>query len=253
MSVTEIFWNASVESIKRGYINEDSGDTFICLICGKSFERGRVYPDEGLFYEAEKYTQKHITKAHGSVFNFLLETDKKYTGLTDLQKNLLQNFYEGYTDQQIVKMVGGGSPSTIRNHRFTLREREKQAKVFLSIMEILKEKMEERPKFMEVHSTATMVDERYSLTEEENKKVLDSYFKEGPDGPISGFPTKEKRKIVILRHIMKRFESKKHYSEKEVNSILLSVYDDYVTLRRYLIEYGFMDRTPDCSDYWVKS
>ncbi|RIJ63707.1 DUF2087 domain-containing protein [Rummeliibacillus sp. POC4] len=27
---------------------------------------------------------------------------------------------------------------------------------------------------------------------------------------------------------------------------------DYVSLRRYLIEYGFMERTDDCSIYWVK-
>ncbi|HDR8220879.1 TPA: DUF2087 domain-containing protein, partial [Bacillus cereus] len=26
----------------------------------------------------------------------------------------------------------------------------------------------------------------------------------------------------------------------------------FVTLRRYLIEYGFLDRTDDGSQYWVK-
>ncbi|MBJ6950597.1 DUF2087 domain-containing protein, partial [Vibrio cholerae] len=29
-------------------------------------------------------------------------------------------------------------------------------------------------------------------------------------------------------------------------------YPDFVTLRRYLIEYGFLDRTDDGSQYWVK-
>jgi len=27
---------------------------------------------------------------------------------------------------------------------------------------------------------------------------------------------------------------------------------DHATLRRYLIEYGFLERTQDCGTYWVK-
>ena len=42
------------------------------------------------------------------------------------------------------------------------------------------------------------------------------------------------------------------YSEKEVNKILSRVYEDYVLLRRYLIEYGFLDRTRDGAVYFLK-
>ncbi|MFR2551837.1 MAG: DUF2087 domain-containing protein [Clostridioides difficile] len=41
---------------------------------------------------------------------------------------------------------------------------------------------------------------------------------------------------------MEQFERGKKYSEKEVNQILESIYDDFATIRRYLIEYGFMSR-----------
>jgi len=51
---------------------------------------------------------------------------------------------------------------------------------------------------------------------------------------------------------VKKFDSSEKYTEKEVNQILESVYPDFVTLRRYLIEYGFLDRTADGSKYWVK-
>ncbi|MNW69193.1 hypothetical protein D3C74_481460 [compost metagenome] len=51
---------------------------------------------------------------------------------------------------------------------------------------------------------------------------------------------------------MSRFDAKKKYSEKEVNEILRTVDSDYATLRRYLIEYGFIDRKDDGSLYWVK-
>lgn len=252
-SLSELFWTASLESIKVGFVDKGN-DGMVCLICGKTVEKGRVYPDDGRFYEAEKYMQRHIAHAHGSVFDYLLQMDKKYTGLTDLQKTLLGYFHQGLSDAEIVKTSGGGSASTIRNHRFSLREREKQAKVFLAIMELLEEKrMDQTSKLVEVPRTAKMVDERFAVTEDERDKFIKIYFKEGPDGPLSEFPSKEKRKIVILRHIMKRFDSEKRYTEKEINDILHSIYDDYVTLRRYLIEYGLMDRTADGSQYWAKN
>lgn len=251
--LSDIFWNASVEEIKRGYVYKKESEEFICLICGSSFIKGVVYPDEDAFYEAEKYCKLHIVKEHCSMFEYLINLDKKYTGLTDHQKNLLSFFYKGYSDAEIIKELEGGSTSTIRNHRFTLREKEKQAKVFLSIMELLNEKSAKKQSFISVHRTATMVDERYAITEEENEKILGKYFNKGLEGPLSTFPIKEKRKIAILKHIAKRFELNRKYTEKEVNEILKEIYPDYVTIRRYLIEYGFMDRKNDGSLYWVKS
>ncbi|MEG0457339.1 MAG: DUF2087 domain-containing protein, partial [Oscillospiraceae bacterium] len=63
---------------------------------------------------------------------------------------------------------------------------------------------------------------------------------------------KEKKKIIILRKIAQQFEKNIKYSEKEVNEILKAIYDDFVTIRRYLIEYGYMDRTSNCEQYWKK-
>lgn len=66
------------------------------------------------------------------------------------------------------------------------------------------------------------------------------------------FSPKEKKKIVILRKIAEQFEKNKQYTEKEVNSILTDIYEDYATIRRYLIEYGYMDRTKDGKAYWLR-
>ena len=46
-------------------------------------------------------------------------------------------------------------------------------------------------------------------------------------------------------------DPKKKYTEKELNTILVESFDDYVTIRRYLIEYGFLDRKKDGSRYWI--
>jgi len=97
-----------------------------------------------------------------------------------------------------------------------------------------------------------MIDDRYHITEDENEKLLVKYFPEGTDGPLKTFHMKEKSKIAVLRELVKRFHEGRTYTEKEVNEILKSAYDDFATIRRYLIEYGFMDRKADCSAYWVK-
>ncbi|MBN3524068.1 DUF2087 domain-containing protein [Paenibacillus apiarius] len=251
-TVLDLFWSASIDELKKGYIYDAQAEEYACLVCGERFTNGVVYQHGNVLYEAKKYTELHIAERHTSMLHYLLTLDKKLTGLTDLQKELLLHFHEDRSDNEILKLMGGGSASTIRNHRFTLREKMKQAKLFLALMELAESKSDQRPKFVHAHRTATMVDERYAVTEEERAKILDQYFTEGLDGPISEFPKKEKRKIVILTHLMQRFDAQKQYTEKEVNEILKTAHDEeYVTLRRYLIEYGFMDRLPDGSAYWV--
>lgn len=249
---SELFWNASLDALKKGYTISEQEKTFICLFCGSNFEKGQIFKDGELFFEAEKACANHVEKAHGPVFNLLLGMNKKYTGLTDLQKKVLTLFYRGLSDQETVSELGGSSASTIRNHRFSLRERQKQAKIFLAIMELTEEKMRPKSKFVTIHRTANMVDERFAVTQEENEKFIATYFKEGADGPLSEFPGKEKRKIVVLRHLAKRFQPGRRYTERETNAILSAAYHDYVTLRRYMIEYGFLDRTNDCKEYWIK-
>jgi hypothetical protein len=143
------------------------------------------------------------------------------------------------------------SSSTVRNYKYQLKQKEYQSKIFLALMTCLKSKNINN--FINIHRRASMVDMRYKITEEERDKYLKQYFPYGQEGKISEFPKKEKRKIVILSHIISRFEINRNYTEKEINEILKTVFHDYVTIRRYLIEYGFMERKPDCSSYWVKT
>ncbi|WP_411348272.1 DUF2087 domain-containing protein [Paenibacillus sp. WLX2291] len=105
---------------------------------------------------------------------------------------------------------------------------------------------------MPMQETATLVDDRYTMTQQENESILKRYFKDGLDGRLSEFPRKEKRKIIILRHLLQRFQRGRQYTEQEVNERLAAAFDDYATLRRYLIIYGFMDRQEDGRAYWVK-
>ncbi|GIQ71338.1 transcriptional regulator [Xylanibacillus composti] len=249
---SELFWSASVEELKRGYVYLEREEEFVCLVCGESFEQGRIYADNGQYYEAERFMRRHIELEHRSMLTYLLGLDKKITGLSDLQKQLVQLFDQGWSDKEIMKEIGSNSTSIVRNHRFALREKMKQAKVFLAIMEQIEEKTARPQKFIHTHRTPEMVDERYAITEEEHENLLRVYFPNGLEGALAQFPKKQKHKLAILTHVARRFQANRTYSEQEVNEKLREIYPDYVTLRRYLIDYGFMERLPSGKEYWVK-
>jgi len=251
LKVSDLFWNASFDELKSGYIQDD--DHYICLLCGQKIAKGIVYPEEGILYEAGKYMGIHINRVHQSVFEYLIQLDKKITGLTEHQTNLIQLFYLGKSDAEVQKEMGIGSASTIRNHRFALKEKERQSKVFLVMMELLKEKNKHEPTYLTPPKTAKMVDDRYNVTQQDSDKLLKAFFPEGTEGPLKTFSIKEKHKLVVLQEIAKRFQGAQTYTEKEINQILKLVYHDFATLRRYLIEYGFLDRTPDGSQYWLRN
>lgn len=239
-------FDVSVEVLQRGY--EEDEKWFSCIFCKGAFQKGEVFQVEERFFDAKKKMELHIIDEHQSVFHALLSLDKKHTGLSDVQKEMLYLFYEGLEDKEIVKRSSANSVSTIRQHRFKLREKERQAAVFLAIMKNLNSNDD----YIDVHKGATQVDERYAITADETEKVLATYFKDGLDGKVSTIPSKEKRKLILLNHIVKRFDQETQYTEKEMNEILKGVHEDFVSLRRYLIEYGYFDRANDGSQYWRK-
>ena len=152
MEIDETFWSAQIEDLKKGFIKNN--DNYECLLCGKIISKGVIYPDNEILYEPENYMKLHIEKVHKSVFNYLINLDKKLTGLTDHQKKLLQLFYEGKSDSEIQNLMGIGSSSTIRNHRFILKEKERQSKIFLTAMELLKEKDNKIHQFVNINKTS---------------------------------------------------------------------------------------------------
>lgn len=241
--------NSTLAELQNGYRFDQHAKSYACLFCRQTYQQGIIYPMGEVLYEAEKAMLLHIQQSHGSVFETLIQLDKKYTGLSDIQREMLQLFHKGLSDKEILERSSSGSISTIRQHRFKLKEKERQAKIFLALMANLDNRvpMKDSP----IHKEEIIVDSRYGITESEREKVLQTYFKNGLDGEMDIFPSKEKRKIIVLKHILKRFDQDKKYSEKEVNDIIKTAHDDYVTVRRYFIEYGFMDRNSDGSQYWV--
>lgn len=240
--------DASLHDLKNGFSFDGKRGVFSCLFCDGKYEHGRIYHFGDELVDARKAAILHIEEAHGSVFSALLSGNKKYTGLTDVQKDYLISFYRGETDQEISKSTNT-SLSTVRYQRYSFREKAKQAKLILALSELLEE--QRRLDAPQIHSGATMVDERYMTTDSEAERIIKTCFESTDPLKLKIFSSKEKKKLVILKTIAGQFEPGVFYTEKEINDILKAIYDDYATIRRYLIEYGFMSRTANCEKYWL--
>ena len=241
------------EALQSGIMEDENG--FTCVYCGKHFEKGEVFPIGDRFFDASRAAQLHLEE-HDDRLELLFAAGEKALSLTENQKNLLAHFACGKKDAQIAKELGV-APSTVRHQRFMFRERAKAAKLFLAVWALAeegrtKQKDPAEDTLVTPHEGAKMLDDRYVITEEEQKKILENVFISLEPLKLKVFSKKEKKKIVILRQVAAQFEPDRKYTEKEVNAILKEIWEDFVTMRRYLIEYGYMDRTKDGSAYWKR-
>jgi DNA-binding HxlR family transcriptional regulator len=69
-------------------------------------------------------------------------------------------------------------------------------------------------------------------------KVIRTFFRRGR---LEKLPAQYKKRVIILTEIMKKFTDKT-YTEKEVDNIISVIHDDYVTVRRLLIDEKLMSR-----------
>lgn len=266
----ELIFGAELEELKLGYAGND--EYYTCLCCGEKVKLGVIYPEGGLLYEAKWYMQLHIEKEHQSVFHHLINLDKGVTGISEIQRKLISLFYQGHSDFEVQNLLGMGSTSTIRNHRFQLKEKERQARVFLAVMELLRKKAGQPEKMVakqqslksglkrsdpsgNANGNEFEQGNKHEPEQERDRRdretVLRKYFPAGTDGPLKNFSMKEKYKLIIVKEISRRFEAGRIYTEKQVNQVLREIFEDYAVLRRYLVEYGFLTRLPDGSQYWL--
>ncbi|HEY7031245.1 MAG TPA: metalloregulator ArsR/SmtB family transcription factor [Thermomicrobiales bacterium] len=74
----------------------------------------------------------------------------------------------------------------------------------------------------------------------ERAKVIRDFF----DGArLKQIPAQRKKRVIVLQHLLARFEPSRDYPEKEVNATLREAHEDVATLRRELVDYGFMTRS----------
>jgi DNA-binding HxlR family transcriptional regulator len=77
------------------------------------------------------------------------------------------------------------------------------------------------------------------------QKVFRTYV---ADDRLKQIPTQYKKRMVILRWLVTKFEMNATYTEKEVSERLKQYHPDYAALRRYLVETRLMQR--ENGIYW---
>lgn len=72
------------------------------------------------------------------------------------------------------------------------------------------------------------------------------------EGRLKQLPAKQSIRSLAYGYLAEKFEYGRDYSETDVNGILSSwhTFGDYFTLRRGLIESGWLLRLPNGSRYW---
>ena len=92
-------------------------------------------------------------------------------------------------------------------------------------------------------SLATLVDDTSENAWE--RKVLQTFVVEGQ---IKELPSRHKKRQVVLTWLANQFEPGVRYSEREISDQLKRYNPDYAALRRYLVDYKFLER--DKGIYW---
>lgn len=80
---------------------------------------------------------------------------------------------------------------------------------------------------------------------EDEEQVLRTFFR---NGRLTEVPMKRAKRRIVLERIALEFEPGINYDEKEVNIIVGKFFNDYASLRRYLVDEGLLSR--EHGVYW---
>jgi hypothetical protein len=81
--------------------------------------------------------------------------------------------------------------------------------------------------------------------DEEEEAVLRNYFRAGR---LRELPARQSKRRIVLARLALEFDVGVRYPEREVNQMLRRFHDDHASLRRYLVDEGFLSREKGM--YW---
>ena len=72
------------------------------------------------------------------------------------------------------------------------------------------------------------------------EEVKIKYFK---NDKLMMIPKKEKNKLLVFQIVLEMLKAKSlEFTEKELNEAIKEIYPDYSLIRRYLVDYKFLER-----------
>ena len=74
---------------------------------------------------------------------------------------------------------------------------------------------------------------------DDREKTLRNFFR---DGKLVSIPASRKQRVIVLQYLLEAFEPGREYPERKVNEVLGAFNEDYATLRREVVDYGYLVR-----------
>ena len=134
----------------------------------------------------------------------------------------------------------GLTPATVSHHLSKLADagllrsqKEQYYQMYSPAGEVLDKTLAEIVRLPQPGLTGSVEEDAY------RDKVLRTFFKHGR---LTQIPAQQKKRLVVLEHLLQEFEPGRLYPEREVNHILLDFNEDVATLRREMIDHGLMKR-----------
>lgn len=136
----------------------------------------------------------------------------------------------------------GLTPPTISHHVRKLEE-----------VKLVRAEQDAQRQWLHLNTDALRVTQQVPMASEESEhdsgaqteesrfraKILRDFF----DGErLKQIPAQRKKRVVVLQHLVERFAPTTIYSERDVNDALRVAHDDVATLRRELVDYGYLHR-----------
>lgn len=74
---------------------------------------------------------------------------------------------------------------------------------------------------------------------DDRSRVLRNFVR---DGKLTTIPAARKQRVIVLQYLLEQFDPGRTYPEREVNDLLGGFHEDFATLRRELVDYGYLTR-----------
>ena len=162
--------------------------------------------------------------------------------LSDLSRlRIMKSLTQGEMYTELLAERMGLTPSTVSFHMKKLEEaglvisrKEQYYTIYSLNRDILEASLSDV-----IASEPEETDEQQKRENDYRQKVTDAFFSYGK---LRSIPVQRKKKQICYEVIAEHFVPGKVYSEKELNHIIGSVYEDYCTIRRDMISEGFLRR-----------
>jgi predicted transcriptional regulator len=178
----------------------------------------------------------------------------------------LLSFYKALADANRLKIVGllaqheysveelaallDLRPSTVSHHLAKLAEAglvSAHTESYYNVYRLEQKALEDRTRRLLSREELTSVVADLDLDTYDRKVVAD-YTR--PDGSLKTIPAQRKKLEAVLRYVVRAFEPRKRYTERQVNELLAKYHEDTASLRRELVGYGLMHREGGGGMYW---